>query len=278
MKNLILGSSGQVGYHLTEVLKKQNQEVILFDIVRSLDEDLRTYNNTLLEEKIKECDFIYFLAFDIGGSLYMKKYQDTFEFISNNVKIMNNTFDIIKKHNKPFIFASSQMSNMSYSTYGILKSIGEKYTEALGGLVVKFWNVYGYEKDEEKSHVITDFIKMAIKDNNIKMRTDGVESRQFLYGDDCSECLISLSKEYSNIDRTKPLHITSFEWNTIIEIASTIQEMTGCSITPGIDKDTIQLDKRNEPDNYILNFWTPKITLKEGISNILNLIKNEQNN
>jgi hypothetical protein len=107
-----------------------------------------------LEEKIIEADFVHFLAFDIGGSMYMAKYQNTFDFISNNIKIMNNTFDLLKKYNKPFIFASSQMSNMSYSTYGTLKAIGEKYTEALGGIIVKFWNVYGYETDMEKSHVI----------------------------------------------------------------------------------------------------------------------------
>jgi nucleoside-diphosphate-sugar epimerase len=272
MKHLILGSSGQIGYHLTDVLTKQKQEVITFDIIESLDQDLRIYNNELLEEKIKECDFIHFLAFDIGGSLYMKKYQDTFDFISNNVKIMNNTFDLLKKYNKPFIFASSQMSNMSYSTYGMLKAIGEKYTEALGGVVVKFWNVYGYEKDEEKSHVITDFIKMAKQDGVIKMRTDGVESRQFLYGDDCSECLIALANQYNQIDKTKPLHITNFKWTQIIEIANIIQELTNCQIIPGVDKDTVQLDKRNEPDPYILNFWKPKTNLKEGITQIYNLI------
>lgn len=273
MKHLVLGSSGQVGYHLVNVLKQQNQEVITFDIVESLDQDLRIYNNELLEEKIKECDFIHFLAFDIGGSLYMKKYQDTFDFISNNIKIMNNTFDIIKKYNKPFIFASSQMSNMSYSTYGILKAIGEKYTESLGGLVVKFWNVYGYECDEEKSHVVTDFIKMAKKDGIIKMKTDGIESRQFLYGDDCAECLIALANQYNDIERNVPLHITNFEWNQIITIAEIIQKLTKCSIKPSTDKDTVQLDKRNEPDPYILNFWKPKTTLEEGINKIFNLIK-----
>jgi len=273
MKHLILGSSGQVGYHLVDILTKQKQEVITFDIVEASNQDLRIYNSELLEEKIKECDFVHFLAFDIGGSLYMKKYQDTFDFISNNVKIMNNTFDLLKKYNKPFIFASSQMSNMSYSTYGILKAIGEKYTEALGGVVVKFWNVYGYEKDEEKSHVITDFIKMAKQDGIIKMRTDGVESRQFLYGDDCSECLIALANQYNQIDRTKPLHITNFEWTQIIEIADIIQELTNCQIIPGVDKDTVQLDKRNEPDPYILNFWKPKTNLKEGIKQIYNLIQ-----
>jgi hypothetical protein len=64
------------------------------------------------------------------------------------MRIMSNTFDTIKKFDKPFIFASSQMAEMGYSSYGMLKALGEKITD-LGGLVVKFWNVYGYETDEE---------------------------------------------------------------------------------------------------------------------------------
>ena len=60
------------------------------------------------------------------------------------------------------------MSNMSYSPYGLLKNIGEKYTEILGGLVVKFLNVYGIEKDLKKSHVITDFILMSLKNKKLK--------------------------------------------------------------------------------------------------------------
>lgn len=271
MKHLILGSSGQIGYHLVNVLKQIGEDIITFDIEDSIKQDLRIYNNKELEEKIIEADFVHFLAFDIGGSMYMIKYQDTFSFISNNIKIMNNTFDLLKKHNKPFIFASSQMSNMSYSTYGLLKAIGEKYTESLGGVYVKFWNVYGYETHEEKSHVITDFIKMAKTDGIIKMRTTGVESRQFLYGDDCAECLISLSKKYEEIDRTKPLHVTNFEWNTIIDVANVIQNVYDCQIAPGEKIDTVQLDKRNEPDDYILNFWKPKTKIESGIKKLIEL-------
>jgi nucleoside-diphosphate-sugar epimerase len=132
--------------------------------------------------------------------------------------------------------------------------------------------VYGYEQDEEKSHVITDFIKMAKKDGIIKMRTNGEEVRQFLYGDDCAECLIELSKQYNNIERNKQLHITNFKWNSILEIATLIQTLSNCSISPSENKDTVQLDKRNEPDPYILNFWQPTTSLKEGIIKIYNLI------
>ena len=72
--------------------------------------------------------------------------------------MMVNAFEYIARYKKPFVFASSQMSNMSYSPYGVMKRVGELYTQSLNGLIVKFWNVYGIEKDMEKAHVITDFI------------------------------------------------------------------------------------------------------------------------
>ena len=147
MKHLILGSAGQIGYHLVEYLEDQGEEVIEYDIINYWDEDLRQDNNPKLEYLIQKCNFVHFLAFDVGGAKYLEKYQDTYEFIDNNLKIMNNTFRLLKQYNKPFIFASSQMSDMSYSTYGVLKLIGEKITKSLNGLTVRFWNVYGYEKD-----------------------------------------------------------------------------------------------------------------------------------
>lgn len=272
MKHLILGSEGQIGGHLVHYLKKINEEVIEFDIVRTTTEDLRIYDNELLDKKIKECDIVHFLAFDVGGSEYMKKYQDSYEFIANNIKIMNTVFDILKKYSKPFIFASSQMSNMVHSTYGILKSVGESYTKALNGVIVKFWNVYGYEKDPKKTHVITDFIKMAKNQGKIVMKTDGQEERQFLYGDDCAECLSIISKMYDEIDRSKSLHVTSFEWTKIIDVANIISsEFNNCQIYPSTKKDDVQKNIKNEPDNYILNFWKPKTKLEQGIRKIIEM-------
>jgi nucleoside-diphosphate-sugar epimerase len=274
VKHLILGSEGQIGRHLVNGLKKFNEEVIEFDIVRTTDEDLRIYNNELLDNRMSVCDIVYFLAFDIGGSEYMKKYQDTYDFISNNIKIMNTVFEMLKKYRKPFIFASSQMSNMMHSTYGVLKAIGESYSKALNGVIVKFWNVYGYEKDPEKTHVITDFIKMAKNQGKIVIKTDGQEERQFLYGDDCAECLTILSNMYNKIDRNKSLHITNFKWNKIIDIANIISsEFNNCPIYPSKKKDNVQKGFKNEPDDYILNFWKPKTSLEQGIKNIIKMME-----
>ena len=89
---LVLGSAGQIGYALTEYLEKLGHKVLPFDIESNPNEDLRIYDNSLLRKSVKKADFIYFLAFDVGGSRYLKKYQHTFDFLSNNAKIMNTNF------------------------------------------------------------------------------------------------------------------------------------------------------------------------------------------
>src|ERR1700722_17103723 len=204
MKSLILGSSGQVGAALFEHLEGTGQQPIPFDIARDPKEDLRV-GGQYAEQAIADADFVFFLAFDVGGSTYLAKFQDTFDFVHNNVRLMANTFELLAKHRKPFIFASSQMSNMSFSNYGLLKAVGERYTAMLGGLTVKFWNVYGFENDPEKTHVVTDFIDMAHGSKQISMRTTGVEQRQFLYSEDCAEALLALAHRYADVPRDAEL-------------------------------------------------------------------------
>lgn len=274
MKYLVLGSAGVIGSSLVDYLKLLGQEVLTFDIESDSSEDLRIYQNPKLDYYMKECDFVFFLAWDVGGSVYLQKYQDTYEFIDNNLKILTNTFEVIKKYNKPFIFASSQMANMSYSTYGITKALAEKIVKSLNGITVKFWNVYGPEHDLEKSHVVTDFILKAKHNKLIDMRTDGTELRQMLYSDDCAECLFILSKKYNELLRSEDYHITSFEWVSVLDIANLIAKpFPGTKIIPAVSKDIGQLDKRNEPNPSILKHWQPKISIEEGIINIIKIME-----
>jgi len=268
MKILVLGSDGQIGSDLVPYLRSKNHAVVEFDIFSNKKNDLRIPN--ILDNILYDIDFVFFLAFDVGGSTYLKKYQNTYEFISNNVKIMNNTFDSLKLTGTPFIFMSSQMSNMTYSTYGVLKKIGEDYTRALEtGKVVTLWNVYGYERDPEKTHVITDFILMAKNNGVIKMRTNGKETRQFLYAEDCSECLELLLTEFNMMTEFK-IDLTNFKWESIIDIANIISsEFNGCPVMPGKKVDDLQLNVMNPPSEYILNYWKPKTNTKEGIKKII---------
>src|SRR5580658_3732796 len=210
MTYLVLGSAGQIGSALCVFLKKAGHKVIEFDLASNPEEDLRV-NSELLERHMRPADFVFFLAFDVGGSRYLKTYQHSYDFISNNVKIMNTAFETLKTFDKPFIFASSQMANMTHSSYGVLKALGEFYTRVLNGLFVKFWNVYGVETDSRKFHVITDFVLKAQTEGCIKMLTTGVETRQFLYSEDCCAALYLLAQPalYNTMSREENLHITS---------------------------------------------------------------------
>ena len=278
MKILILGSAGQIGNYLKDYFFEKEFEVIEFDKVNSNDQDLTLIPNLLLEESIKKADFIFFLAFDVGGSRYLQKYQDTYEFINNNSRLMVNTFDYIKKFKKKFVFASSQMSNMSFSTYGVLKKLGELYTESLGGLIVKFWNVYGIENDMEKAHVITDFIRKGFEEGNFKMLTNGLEERDFLYAEDCCKALEAVMNNYDKLSSKDPLHITSFEFVTIRKIAEIIEKLfkginKEIKITPSQSQDAVQKLTINLPDKLILKYWNPTTSIDQGISKVFNSMK-----
>jgi nucleoside-diphosphate-sugar epimerase len=279
MNITILGSAGQIGAYLSDYLKDKGHHVTNVDIVNGAQYDLRVTPNTVVENAIQYADFVFFLAFDVGGSRYLKKYQHTFEFVNNNTRMMANTFRLLGKFKKRFVFASSQMSNMSYSPYGVMKRVGELHTTALKGLTVKFWNVYGIEKDMEKAHVITDFIRRGFEEGQFEMLTDGTEERQFLYAEDCCEALETVMENYTDFKPEDPLHITAFRSETIKEVASIIK---GCfavdgnydvEIKPGLAKDSVQMDKRNEADNYILNWWVPKTTIDVGIRKVYNEMK-----
>ena len=193
---------------------------------------------------------------------------------------MANVFGLLEKYSKPFVFASSQMSNMSYSPYGVMKRVGELYATTLRGLIVKFWNVYGIEKDHEKAHVITDFIRKGYEEGQFEMLTDGTEQRQFLYAEDCCEALEIVMNNYSDFKSEDPLHITSFDYSSIREVASIIQNqfsLIGKKVTikPGKTKDSVQLDKRNEASEYITKWWKPKTTIEQGISKVFEDMKND---
>ena len=280
MKIVVLGSSGQIGAYLSEYLTNKGHLVREFDIANGQHEDMTHIPNPFLRNVIMDSDFVFFLAFDVGGSHYLKKYQHTYKFINNNTRMMANVFGQLSEYKKPFVFASSQMSNMSYSPYGVMKRVGELYTKSLGGLIVKFWNVYGIEKDMEKAHVITDFIAKGFKTGIIDMMTDGTEAREFLYAEDCCEALETVMGNYDRLTSNDELHITTGSYTTILEIAQNIQKLFSdigreVVIKPAESKDEVQKDARNISDPYIRQFWTPKTSVKEGLKKVFEDMKND---
>lgn len=277
MKVLVLGSEGQVGKYLVTQLVSEGHSVTTLDLRNDPSEDLRLQPNPKLETAVSEADYVFFLAFDVGGSKYLATQQGTFDFFHNNVRINANVFEQLHKWKKKFVYTSSQMSNMADSSYGFLKMMGEKYCTPLSplGVVVRFWNVYGIEEDDDKAHVITDFVKMALEDRVIRMRTDGEEQRQFLYGGDCAKALTCVMGNHDEVAiANDSIDITSFEYVSISQVARQVASIAekytnSVEVLKGTASDTIQSDKRNEPNKRILEFWSPVVNLETGIELVL---------
>lgn len=255
---LVLGSSGVIGSSLCKRLRRDNYEVIEWDIKKSFTQDLTNpiYNGALKRE-IERADFIFFLAYDVGGAKYISNVD--IDFVNRNVMIMLNTFNLLE--NKKFVFASSTMYNMD-NVYGILKHLGEKYTTLLGGISTRLWNVYGCEESSEKSHVIADMIHKWKTNGYVELLTSGEEERQLLHADDCAEAFIRIMENYGDIPTS--IDISSFEWTKIKDVAKLI-----CDDVRVTDVTVTTHDRQNVPRDTILKYWKPKIDLKTGIQTII---------
>jgi hypothetical protein len=85
---------------------------------------------------------------------------------------------------------------------------------------------------------------------------------------------------YTDFKPEDPLHITSFNSSSIKEVAQIIMGQFNLigrpiKIRPGLAKDSVQLDKRNEANNYIMGWWLPKTNLQDGIAKVFNDMKND---
>ena len=229
---------------------------------RAINETVKRQLGGLHSAKIvmNSVDFVFFLAYDIGGAKYIT--NAGIDFINNNVMIMMNTFSQL--YGKKFIFASSTMHNMNH-VYGTLKKLGEEYTSRLGGLSVRFWNVYGPEKSSPKSHVIADLIHKHKTKGYIDLMTSGEERRQFLHTEDCAKALSQLMYNYDEVLKTeKSVDITNFTWTTIKNVANLISDdvrVTDITVTTH--------DRVNEPRHFILKYWKPEISLVEGVTSLV---------
>jgi len=143
---------------------------------------------------------------------------------------------------------------------------------------VKLWNVYGYEEQSsEKIHVINDFIRKGLNHKKIASITDGNESRDFLYIDDCVRAFEIIINNYEKLRKLRTIDIAYNKFVKIKEVADIIQNIflkNGKLIKLSFSKrnrDETHKNIRNKPNLIFKKLWKPKITLEEGINTIYNL-------
>ena len=100
MKVLVLGSEGVIGTSLCKLLEDSGHRVTHWDIKLTNDHDLsNSLNIYRLKSVIDENEFVFFLAYDVGGAKYI--WDVDLDFVNRNNMIMINTFNLLK--DKKFI-------------------------------------------------------------------------------------------------------------------------------------------------------------------------------
>lgn len=252
---LVLGGSGFIGKSLIRYLSSKGHHIKNIDIVENPIDDLR-YIEVAEFSKFDGC---FFLAWDVGGSKYLKLKQEWSSQFENNIKLIGNVFPQISKHGIPTLFVSSQLAGVDDSPYSLSKLIAEKWGLTLKNVVIaRQWNAYGtMERINIKSHVISDLIIQALETKSIKLLTNGLECRQFTHMDDICEAYDTLINSHIG----SIYDVTTGQDITIREIASKICHLTGADLILG-EEIGIQ------PKTGIINkvpHWQPKITIDEGI-------------
>jgi len=270
--NLVIGSEGFIGKHFCKFLMDKGEKVIHFDIQRTKKEDGRFF-----KFDFKKIDKIYFLAWDVGGSKYLYKSGLQMSQLKWNLDLMINIFNQLEEKKKTdFLFVSSQLTEEADTVYGVTKRLGEVWADLLKGACVRVWNAYGVmEKNDIKSHVISDFIYQALKTGKIKMMTNGEEWRQFTHIDDLSNAFY-MALNSKNLRRTV-YDASSYEWIRIIDVARIIADLTGAKVYPG----KIKGHDPHPADNMgRVPGWLPSVEIKDGITVMVEeakkIIKNDK--
>lgn len=253
MNELVLGGEGLIGSELVRQLRSMGSEVVSLDLKSGCD--LRYVD----DQPFKDCDRVWFLAWDTGGVKYHSASDKQHQMYKHNSELSTRVFDALAHSRKPFLFVTSQLAGQP-TAYGMTKLIAEKWAKQLGGRVARLWNTYGWENPDARSHVITDLTLSGLVEGKVKTMTNGKERRRFIYKSDCADALI----RFFNSPK-KTVDIAGSEWVTIAQLAEEIAKQLDADIELG-------LKEGEEVMIYpvdVLPGWHQTVSLREGVARVI---------
>ncbi|HKX31759.1 MAG TPA: NAD(P)-dependent oxidoreductase [Blastocatellia bacterium] len=253
INELVLGGEGLIGSELVGRLTSLGHEVVSLDLKSGCD---LTYVD---DRPFRECDRVWFLAWDTGGSKYHSASDRQHSIYKNNCELTARVFDALAKTRKPFLFVTSQFAGQP-TAYGMTKWLAEKWAHQLGGKIARLWNTYGWESPGIRSHVVTDLVYSGITEGRVKLLTNGKERRRFIYKSDCVEALIRLFESPK-----RSADIAGSEWVTIRRLAEEIARQLDVEVEPGVrEGEEVMLYPID-----ILPGWRQSILLSEGVARVI---------
>lgn len=298
-KILVTGGAGFVGSHLCERLLNEGHEVICLDnyftgnksnIIHLLDNPLfEIVRHDITEPYMAEVDEIYNLACPASPQHYQ---YNPIKTIKTSVLGAINTLGLAKRTNAKILQASTSevygdphVHPQMESYWGNVNPIGirscydegKRCAETLfmdyhrqNGVkikIVRIFNTYGPRMNPEDGRVVSNFIVQALKNEDITIYGDGLQTRSFQFVDDLVEGMIRTMNTSDAF--LGPVNIGNPVEFTMLELAQKIIELTNSNSKlvyfPLPQDDPMQ----RKPDITVaknnLNDWEPKIMLEEGL-------------
>ncbi len=315
-KIVICGAGGFIGTNLANKLVNEDHYVVGIDLKypefgdspcdKFIIGDLRSYGKWLNE--FDNVDEVYQLAADMGGALHVFTKEHDADIMHNSAQINLNIAELcVNKRVGKVFYSSSACIYPEYkqldsnhtglkesddlplqpdSLYGIEKYFSEQLYDAyrrnkgLNVRIARFHNIFGEMGTIEplRSKAPAAVTKKVIEsDKEIEILGSGLQSRSFLYIDECLKGIELLMES----DYYKPINIGSSESISINDLAKMVIEISGkdLKIKNILDSNAIGVMGRNSDNTLCQQVlgWSPNRPLREGMEKLYKWVDSQIN-
>lgn len=140
--------------------------------------------------------------------------------------------------------------------------------------IIRIFNTYGPRMRPDDGRVVSNFIMQALKNEDITIYGDGMQTRSFQYVDDLIEGIVRMM---ASKDFTGPVNIGNPGEFTMLELAEKVIKLTGSKSKIVYMPLPADDPKQRKPDITLakekLNGWEPHIPLEEGLKETIKYFK-----
>ncbi len=297
MRILVTGGAGFLGSHLCDALLADDHYVVCADnLLTGRKKNIAHLGSEarfeFLEQDVCQpfdpgrVDYVFHFASPASPADYLRHGIETLQV--GSVGTMN-CLEIAKKYNARFLLASTSECYgdplehpQKESYWGHVNPIGERsvydeskrFAEALtmayyryrkvDTRIVRIFNTYGPRLKIDDGRVISNFMKQALRGEDITVYGDGLQTRSFCYVSDEVAGILALSKS----DEHEPTNIGNPDEFTMLECAKVVLEVTGSSSRVRFEPLPHDDPRQRRPDiskAKSLLGWEPAIDLRDGL-------------